>query len=389
MAKYDEVRNRGDGNRDFVPAEASPLEVISTKLLGGFRAFVIDYFWIQTNAALREKDYYQVKTYAVLLTKLEPHYETVWSHLANILATDSSRGADERLGQWALVSSGLDLIEEGIRRLPRSSELYSSIGYTIWQRGQLHPEEMLRRYAEPRETVGWLLPEEFGDREGIRKLIEEIDGMSDPERVLWNSARATSLNARRDEIEESLGLHKAAALGFLSDLRDLGEKSPELRLRVVQSLRTYFPLVADAWIAEYQKSQDETLMQAYRLRSSFDLQHGLARELIIEHADSNFERIESEWLSDISEAQSAADAEVKFAVLSKIRSTLRYLFIIAATSLDKAIEGSTTKLHHFTWAQLFWREAQILTPAENPFVMRCAGRIEDLQKAAEEFEKNQ
>ena len=113
-------------------------------LLGGLRAVVANYFWIQMENAFEEQQWYKVKSDVELATALQPRSVLFWdmgswqlawnasvSKLQNIAVKSAAqRTLDARF--W--IEEGRKLLQRGVENNPESYDLWYKLGFLEEQR---------------------------------------------------------------------------------------------------------------------------------------------------------------------------------------------------------------------------------------------------------------
>ena len=91
---------------------APPVLAFTTVALGGFRGLIANALWIRANDLQEEGKYFEMVQLADWITKLQPHFTTVWIHQAwNMAYNISIKFSDPRKKE-----------EEGGRNDPKSSQ---------------------------------------------------------------------------------------------------------------------------------------------------------------------------------------------------------------------------------------------------------------------------
>ena len=104
-------------------ASVEPTEVLSTKLIGPLRAFANISIWSRAREYEEQGEYFELVSLFSLAKKLQPRNPEIYSYLSNLLInTLSSKFSDEE-SRWASVSRGLQILEDGMAKLPSSSNL--------------------------------------------------------------------------------------------------------------------------------------------------------------------------------------------------------------------------------------------------------------------------
>ncbi|KPK77040.1 MAG: hypothetical protein AMJ79_04605 [Phycisphaerae bacterium SM23_30] len=120
---------------DFDPADAvtdqqtaSQLQ-IPTLALFTFRSLAIDYLWIRADTLKNEGQYFDAMHLARLICALQPNLPTVWDFQGWNMAYNISVAMPNPPERWHWIEAGFKLLrDEGLKALPRSPDLYLSLG---------------------------------------------------------------------------------------------------------------------------------------------------------------------------------------------------------------------------------------------------------------------
>jgi len=109
---------------------APPLMAFTTVALGGFRGLIADLLWIRTIRLQQEARIFEIAQLADWITKLEPHFTTVWAFQAWNMAYNISVLFPDAETRWRWVNNGIRLLrDEGLRYNPRNPNLYKELGW--------------------------------------------------------------------------------------------------------------------------------------------------------------------------------------------------------------------------------------------------------------------
>lgn len=126
-------------------------------LLGGFRAIVADFLWIQTNSVWEQQDRVKLDAMVRLVTALDPRSEFFWINAARMVAYDVPHWRIREEGGYQAVSESrkeaLDreqaeqafvLLDQALEHHPKNPRLYLEIG-------QIY----LHRLDDPARAAPW------------------------------------------------------------------------------------------------------------------------------------------------------------------------------------------------------------------------------------------
>ncbi|MFH1708990.1 MAG: hypothetical protein ABIF71_13880 [Planctomycetota bacterium] len=138
--------------RELVPAgdvflAITPGEFAGTLMLGGFRGIAIDILWLRAQKLQQEGKFFELVALSDLIAKLQPLDRMVWEFNSWNRAYNVSVKFNDREDRWKWVKSGLDLNEEGLRRMPRNWKLCKHLAFMFMHKGRDYQEEVLRDYG--------------------------------------------------------------------------------------------------------------------------------------------------------------------------------------------------------------------------------------------------
>ncbi|MDX1953858.1 MAG: hypothetical protein SFY81_16940 [Verrucomicrobiota bacterium] len=109
---------------------APPILAFTTVALGGFRGLIANALWIRANDLQEEGKYFEMVQLADWITKLQPHFVTVWVHQAWNMAYNISIKFTEPQDRWQWVSRGIELLrDDGLRFNPKEPLIYRELGW--------------------------------------------------------------------------------------------------------------------------------------------------------------------------------------------------------------------------------------------------------------------
>ncbi|MBU0713862.1 MAG: hypothetical protein KJ964_00725 [Verrucomicrobia bacterium] len=109
---------------------APPLMAFTTVALGGFRGLIADLLWLRIIRLQQEGRIFEIAQLADWITKLEPHFTTVWAFQAWNMAYNISVLFPDAENRWRWVNNGIRLLrDEGLRYNPRNPNLYKELGW--------------------------------------------------------------------------------------------------------------------------------------------------------------------------------------------------------------------------------------------------------------------
>jgi hypothetical protein len=115
-------------------------------LLGGFRGIVADLLWIRAEENKRDHDWDRLKTNVELITKLQPHFLSIWTFQGWNLAYNVSVEWDAPEDKYEWIKQGIKFVQEGVRKNRRSPDLVWDTAWFYYHKLGFSDESiMLRR----------------------------------------------------------------------------------------------------------------------------------------------------------------------------------------------------------------------------------------------------
>ncbi len=85
-------------------------------LLGGFRGIVADLLWLRTEEYKKDHDWDRLKTTVELITKLQPHFLSIWTFQGWNLAYNVSVEWDAPEDKYEWIKQGIKFVQEGVKK---------------------------------------------------------------------------------------------------------------------------------------------------------------------------------------------------------------------------------------------------------------------------------
>src|SRR5439155_7414054 len=121
----------GLGVRGVVlPESAPPVLAFTTVALGGFRGLIANALWIRATDLQDEDKFFEMVQLADWITKLQPHFVTVWIHQAWNMAYNISVKFSDPHDRWMWVQRGIELLrDEGLKYNPQETLIYRELAW--------------------------------------------------------------------------------------------------------------------------------------------------------------------------------------------------------------------------------------------------------------------
>ena len=131
------VQSRLNAQRDSMgltrmePLEnAPPMLAFTTVALGGFRGLIANALWMRVNDLQEQDKFFEMVQLSDWITKLQPHFTSVWIHLAWNMSYNISVKFNDPKDRWEWVKRGIELLrDEGLRYNPGEPLLYRELAW--------------------------------------------------------------------------------------------------------------------------------------------------------------------------------------------------------------------------------------------------------------------
>ena len=180
----------------LVPLEnAPPALAFTTIALGGFRGLIANVLWMRASDLQQDEKFFEMVQLADWITKLQPHFVTVWVHQAWNMAYNISVKFPESKDRWLWVSRGIELLrDEGMKFNPDEPLIYRELAWFYQHKmganldqSHLYYKQMLQRetakvLGSTRQSWMELLNPQTDDAKRRAKILREKLKL-DPERI--------------------------------------------------------------------------------------------------------------------------------------------------------------------------------------------------------------
>jgi hypothetical protein len=135
-------------------------------LLGGFRGIVADLLWLRADEQKRDHDWDRLKTTVELITKLQPHFLSIWTFQGWNLAYNVSVEWDAPSDKYSWIKEGIKFVQQGVKKNKRSPDLvwdtawfyYHKLGFAdeaiiLRRLFRDDDDEEFKTYIEPRSEL--------------------------------------------------------------------------------------------------------------------------------------------------------------------------------------------------------------------------------------------
>jgi hypothetical protein len=109
---------------------APPVLAFTTVALGGFRGLIANALWVRLGDLQEQDKYFEMVQLADWITKLQPHFATIWVHLAWNMSYNISIKFNDPRDRWPWVLRGIELLrDDGLRFNPNEPLIYRELAW--------------------------------------------------------------------------------------------------------------------------------------------------------------------------------------------------------------------------------------------------------------------
>jgi hypothetical protein len=109
---------------------APPVLAFTTVALGGFRGLIANVLWIRVSELQDEGKYFEMVQLADWITKLQPHFTTVWIQLAWNMSYNISVKFADFSDRWLWVQRGIELLrDQALKYNPQEPLIYRELAW--------------------------------------------------------------------------------------------------------------------------------------------------------------------------------------------------------------------------------------------------------------------
>lgn len=160
MFPYAQWLNRVKAEHDLGEAAIGQVDaggfMMKLFLLGGFRGIVANYLWIQAEEHKINHDWDRLKTTVDLITKLQPHFLSIWTFQGWNLAYNVSVEWDAPEDKYDWIKQGIKFVQQGVERNQKSPDLVWDTAWFYYHKLGFSDESIiLRRLFRDDEDVAF------------------------------------------------------------------------------------------------------------------------------------------------------------------------------------------------------------------------------------------
>ena len=109
---------------------APPVLAFTTVALGGFRGLIANMLWVRAVDLQDAGKYFEMVQLADWITKLQPHFATIWLNQAWNMSYNISVKFQSPKDRWQWVRRGIELLrDEGLRYNPQETLIYRELAW--------------------------------------------------------------------------------------------------------------------------------------------------------------------------------------------------------------------------------------------------------------------
>jgi hypothetical protein len=119
--------------------------MLKLALLGGARGIAANVLWTRAEELKREQDWDRMRATVDLITKLQPHFLSVWTFQGWNLAYNVSVEWDAPEDKYEWIKQGIKFLQEGVRKNRRSPDLLWDTAWTYYHKLGFADESIILR----------------------------------------------------------------------------------------------------------------------------------------------------------------------------------------------------------------------------------------------------
>ncbi|MGE3822512.1 MAG: hypothetical protein AB7I30_24110, partial [Isosphaeraceae bacterium] len=149
MFPYANWLNEEKRNRDLGEAAMGQVDtgsfMLKLALLGGARGIAANVLWTQAEELKREQDWDRMAARVDLITKLQPHFLSVWTFQGWNLAYNVSVEWDAPEDKYDWIKKGITFLQDGVRKNQKSPDLIWDTAWTYYHKLGFSDESIILR----------------------------------------------------------------------------------------------------------------------------------------------------------------------------------------------------------------------------------------------------
>ena len=149
MFPYTDWLNRVKGEKDLGEATIGQVDtgsfMLKLALLGGARGFAANVLWTRAEELKKAQDWDSLKTTVDLITKLQPHFLSVWTYQGWNLAYNVSVEWDAPEDKYEWIKQGIKFLQDGVKKNKKSPDLMWDTAWTYYHKLGFSDESIILR----------------------------------------------------------------------------------------------------------------------------------------------------------------------------------------------------------------------------------------------------
>jgi hypothetical protein len=149
MYPYSNWLNRVKSEKDLGEAAIGQVDtgsfMLKLALLGGARGVAANVLWTRTEELKREQDWDRLKATVDLITKLQPHFLSVWTFQGWNLAYNVSVEWDAPEDKYEWIKKGIIFLKDGVQKNQQSPDLMWDTAWTYYHKYGYSDEAVILR----------------------------------------------------------------------------------------------------------------------------------------------------------------------------------------------------------------------------------------------------
>lgn len=126
--------------------------MLKLAMIGGFRGMVANYLWTQARNYEKVHEWDKLKGTVEFITKLQPHFLSIWTYQGWNLAYNVSVEWDAPEDKYVWIKNGINFLKEGVRKNEKSPDLLWDTAWTYYHKLGFADESIILRrlfYDDP------------------------------------------------------------------------------------------------------------------------------------------------------------------------------------------------------------------------------------------------
>ena len=149
MVPYGEWLKREKAGRDLGEATIGQVDtgsfMLKLAMIGGFRGVVANVLWMQAQELQRLQEWDRLKSKVDFITKLQPHFLSIWTFQGWNLAYNVSVEWDDPADKYVWIKNGINFLREGVQNNPKSPDLVWDTAWTYYHKLGFSDESIILR----------------------------------------------------------------------------------------------------------------------------------------------------------------------------------------------------------------------------------------------------